>query len=561
MRWVQRSIDNDQFNELRAEKLHPVFATLLSNRHFGVVRTKRGIQGLLESGLNQLEDPTNITGMVDVAKELSDIQGKKIVIFGDYDVDGVVSSYMLRRILYKCGANQVNVFLPTRSVDGYGLNRKSVSRFIGLLKENYDFIITLDCGTSSFFEIRTLQQTFPKTRILIVDHHLPNERMLSSNAHALCNFHLGSGDPYCTTGLVYQLARLMTQDMVDSAQFLLPYAAIGTIADVCEMLNSNRVLVKNGLKSLDKCTDVGLRALFFEARVKLDDCDEEDIAFKIAPMINASGRMRLASYVYKLLITEDKKEAQAIAKQLMSLNEKRKRIQEKMFQEAKTLVDSQMEDKDSIVAFHEDWNPGIVGIVASKLMEEYGVPVICLGKSDELIKGSARSLEGISVKDVMDTCPELFYKYGGHSKAAGVTMNPEKMEEAWEIFDQAVKKYREEHEVEEPATYYDVKLTQKMVDRMNEDMCERVSRLGPFGQGNPKPCFMIPNIPCIDVRPWKSGKGGFIAFEHLNMTVFGFGPDIGELLGKRHDILVSTTKSFLDEERWALRLVDYRNAQ
>jgi len=561
MRWVQRAIDEKQFAELRKEKLHPIFATLLSNRNFSVVRNKRDIQGLLESGLSQLEDPANITGMSEVAEVLSDVRNKTAIIFGDYDVDGVVSSYMLRRLLYEAGAKTVNVFLPTRSIDGYGLNNNSVKRFLSLLKIQYDFVIALDCGVSSYFQIEEIRKAQSQAKICVIDHHIPDYRYISRNADALCNFHLGSGNPYCTTGLIYQLSRIMSRRMLIDTGKLLPYAALGTIADVCELTNSNRVIVKNGLNELVNCYDQGMMALLKEARVNAGDCDEEDVAFKIAPMINASGRLKLASYVFKLLITNDPEEAQALAKELVSLNEKRKRIQANMFKQAVEIVDPQMGGRSSIIAYHEEWDPGIVGIVASKLMERYNVPVICLGQSDGKIKGSARSMNEINVKEILDSCSQLFYKHGGHKKAAGVTMNPERMDDAWEVFDTAVQEYCKTNDIQEPATLYDIELDRKMIDRMSQDMCERISRLGPFGQSNPKPVFLMKNAICTEVRPWKSGKGGFVTFDHLNMTVFGFGEDVDTLFGRELDILLSTTKSFLDEERWALRIVDSRDAQ
>jgi single-stranded-DNA-specific exonuclease len=559
MIWKEKLYREDQFNLLKGQGVAELFCSLIANRNFEHIKKKSDIKTLIDSPFDLIEPPEALENIELAMRECITAGGHDVVVFGDYDVDGIVSSYMFEKLMRELHASSVDVYLPSRTSDGYGLNDRSVENFIKICKKPYALVAILDCGSSSRKHIEKIRAHLPDARCIVIDHHIIEPENFSSNADAVVNPRMNDATPYCTGGLVFQLARKCGEEAIINVPKYMPYAALTTIADVCELTGTNRVIVKNGLRQLNSCTDVGLSTLFKVADVSTIDCNSEDIAFRIAPMINASGRMTVASDAYKVFMSEDIEQAKVSAKHLKSLNEDRKKIQKEAAVEAISIFDADQAGKSSALLYKENWNPSIVGIVASKISETYNVPTICFGNYDGKIKGSARSIEGVNIKEIMDSCSEIFIAHGGHEMAAGAELDPAFIDTAWEIFDKKVKEYLEAHNIGEPSISYDCELSPDLMLRVNDVFCERLAMLEPYGPGNPTPIFRANGLQCNRVKEWGSGTGAFVHFDNTGLNSVAYGKGIKKRLhGKTVDVLFSINRSFLDEEDWHMRIIDFK---
>jgi single-stranded-DNA-specific exonuclease len=550
MEWKEKKFNEKRFKSLTKSGLYSVFAKILSNRDVGVNK-KKDITRFIACPLEDLEDPI-ILSDVNIARDLI-IKGKgNALVYGDYDVDGITSGYLSYKLLKDCGYRNVDVYLPHRELDGYGLSETSISNLHARHSGDYDIMFVVDCGSSSFNEIEKLKELYG-CPIIVIDHHIIEPDRHSTNADALINPRVNDCTPYCTAGLIFQLANYISRKKRLDIMEYLPYAAIGTVTDVCDLVGSNRVIVKNGLKSISACDDVGLNAILKVAEIDKEDFDEKHIGFGIGPMMNASGRLKVAQTALEMLLCQDEEVALQMAKDLKTLNERRKEIQNQTYEEAVKKV-NEKGFENSILVWGETWNPGIVGIVASKLMEKFRVPVLCFGKLGDKIKGSARSIDGIHIKKVMDNCSEIFEKYGGHEMAAGATLKAEFAETGSEHLEQAIIEYRASNDIPEPSVSYDVVADIKYLSRLNEDMCERIMSLGPFGSENPTVKFLAEGIECKNVRMWKSGKGGFITLKNIDLICCAMNKNAKAMEGQRVDVIFSIQKCFMDKHKWMLSI-------
>lgn len=551
MKWQKKQFNEKQFDILRKQGVAPIFCGLLSNRMFEWVKNKKDIGTLIESPLSLLEDPCSVANMDKAAEEFLSCEGKHIVVYGDYDADGILSAYLCEKLLLSLNAASVDTYLPTRIDDGYGLNKESVENFLALCKKKYYMLVALDCGTSSKLQIERIKEKLGNIKVIVIDHHIVDENNFSSNADYVVNPRLNNATQYCTGGLVYQLARQCskTSNAINHIKYL-PYAAISTITDVCTLVGSNRVIVKNGLDALKMCQDPGICSLFKVAEIDKTKCCTEDISYSIGPMINASGRIRIAAKAFQLLRKQNEKEAMDLATLLKNLNEQRKKIQKCITEEAMIMFEAQKGEKNSALLYEEKWNPGIVGIVASKITDKYKIPAICFGSSKGAIKGSARSVGRINIKEVMDMCPDLFVKYGGHEMAAGATLSPEHLHDAWEVFDRCVAEYKRKHKIGDPIVEYDFEVDQDLLLRIDDTFCDRMSMLEPYGNGNELPVFFSKGVYLREVKVWKSGSGAFVNIDNTSLQSFSFLKNIKLFEGQSVDILFSLVRSFMDISKW-----------
>ncbi len=559
MLWQKRSFNQEQYDTLRFHGVAPVFCTLLSNRQLPWVKNKSDIGLLINSPISLLEDPTAIANMEEGSKYFLDAKDKHVAIFGDYDADGIISSYMCERLLLSLNATSVDTYLPSRVDDGYGLNPQSVENFLALCKKDYRLIIVLDCGTSSKTQIEKIKNTMPKADIVILDHHIIDQENFSSNANCVINPRINDSTPYCAGGIVYQMVRqcAKTVTTINHLKYI-PYAAITTISDVCDMTGSNRIIVKNGLDVLKMCQDPGITALFKVAEIDKTKCNVENISFSIGPMINASGRMKSASKAFQLLRKRDETKAMELAQELKTLNETRKKVQKEMAEEALLQFEKNRNGKNSALLFNEKWNHGIVGIVASKIVDKYHVPTLCFGLSKGEIKGSARSVSPINIKEVMDDCKHIFTKHGGHEMAAGATLNKEWLEKAWEEFNSSLEKYKKSHNVNDPVVEYDFEVDDDLMLRLDESFCDRLAMLEPYGSGNEMPVFLAKNMYCREVKMWKSGSGGFVTIDNTSLESFSFTDDLKKYQDKKIDFLFTLVRSFMYNKKWNIKLTDIK---
>jgi single-stranded-DNA-specific exonuclease len=551
MDWKIKDIDAKRRNALMNDGMLDFFATILANRNNGVTTKKEAIAHAT-CREEDMEDPLLLENMAEAVNIIKHTGGAAC-IFGDYDVDGVTSTFMARKMFRDLGYTEVRSFIPRREEDGYGLNDKSVRNFIKSAGDkHFDIFLVLDCGSSSRKHIDIIKERWPKCKVVVIDHHII-ENDFSSNADAVVNPRIGNSHPFCTGGLMLQLARLLFDREKQKGYY--PYGAMATIADVCVLQGTNRTMVKIGLDEIRKTKDIGIKKLFAVANKEIEKCTSEDIGFGIAPMINAAGRMSDANIALMTLEEKDEERAEELAQELYNLNSHRKDVQNEIFDRVNEELENNPVERRSILV-HGDWNPGVVGIVAGQLAERYSCPSICFGKGkDGSIKGSARSRTGINIKEVMDSCKEMFVRYGGHEQAAGATLDEDYADEAWNIFDVAVREYMTRHKMESIPVLYDVEISGRMLSKINDKFCERLDAFAPFGNGNERPLIRANGLKCKAIYEWGSGKGGFVKLDKVGIDAYAMVENLkSKMEGKIVDILFTLERSFMKEGKWAMKI-------
>lgn len=555
--WRQRPINKKLFKQLYSAISDPILCAIASSRDYGI-ETPEDFYAFINSDLSNLNSPDivpNIEKIVDIFCD----PPKTAYIFGDYDVDGTFSSFMLRNILYSGGCKDVHFFIPHRKEDGYGLNPKSLDNFIQRANgQDVGLVVFLDCGTNSKKEIEILKDKLNNPTVVIIDHHIVEPESFADNAEVIINNRLADGvPPYSTGGLVYQVARKLGNKLRFKPDKLLPYAAIATVADVSPLVGDNRIIVANGLAQMNSVKNHGLVELMRVSGIDSENCTTEDISFRLAPRINANGRIEHAESVMKLLCERDEDAAFGMALEMNNVNDTRRKIQKRMIEHAVKTIGEQC-DGQSILLYNDKWEIGIVGIVASKLTEKYGVPSIVFGNHDGKIKGSARSVKGINIKDAMDKISHIFETYGGHEMAAGATLKEKFAEKAHQIFEDAIVEYKQEMQVGEEPIEYDLLLKESTFQSIDDVFCENIQKFGPFGNDNEKIIFRVNGVKCTSVNEWGSGSGAFVSFDGLKMDCFIYEPNASEKLeGKTLDILFEIGENFKDDQTWAIIIRGY----
>lgn len=430
-----------------------------------------------------------------------------IRVIGDYDIDGVMSSYILVTALRRCGAN-VSVQIPDRMKDGYGLNRNLIDE---AEQADVDTILTCDNGIAAIEEIAYAKQ-FGMT-VLVTDHHeIPYtetngvREYLRSEADAIVNPHQKECPyPYkelCGAAVAWKMVCVLYQKLgipeQESLEFL-ENVAFATVGDVMELTDENRILVREGLKRIHHTKNVGMRALIAQCGLEPEEIEAYHFGFVIGPCINASGRLDTAKRALSLLLETDEKKAVQTANELVVLNAERKDMTAEGVENARKICEEEGYDKDKVIVLYlPEVHESIAGIIAGRIREAYYRPVFVLTKSEEGVKGSGRSIEGYSMYDEMCKCSELFTRFGGHPMAAGLSMNES---------DVAVFRKR----INELAELSDEELTPKVkidvpmpMDYVTKDLVREFSLLQPFGKGNPKPVFADRNVRIS--RMWTVGK-------------------------------------------------------
>jgi len=424
---------------------------------------------------------------------------EKIIIWGDFDADGVTSTSLLYKALKYLDAN-VEYYIPERTNEGHGLNSSSICKLIS--SQKVKLIITVDCGTSNITEI-TLAKGLG-TDVIVTDHHEPPEILPS--AYAILNPKIQQENKNCTeleclagVGVAYKLAYavLESNNKENYSEDLLHLAAIGTIADVVPLIRENRTIVARGLKLIETRRPQPIVKLLESASYKIEKgISSEMIAFGIAPRINAVGRLREASLAVKLLISEDLTEIEQITKELNYNNQQRQKMCENMFVETDMKIASELdlENNRAIILDQSNWHPGIIGIVASKLTEKYNKPafLISIDEENKTARCSARSVKGLNLHDTLTILENYFVQFGGHASAAGFSIDLEKVN-----FNEFKNKLNTTVNQNFDSTYLESALEIEM-DLQPEDvsieLINELNRLAPFGECNPAPIFSVSNL-------------------------------------------------------------------
>lgn len=466
----------------------PCILELLKRKRFA---DSSAVETFLWPRLSSLADPFLLPNMqFAVERILRAIDAReRIVLFGDYDVDGVTSLALLSELLRVYGVAPA-LFLPLRMEEGYGLSRESIERCCQ--EHAPKLLIAVDCGTSSAAEIGELATRGIDT--IVLDHHEPKAVLPSCVAVVNPKIEGSSGFEYlCSAGVVFKLchALLKARPLPEfELRAHLDLVALGTVADIVPLQNENRVLVQRGSLQLARSSRPGIRKLMEVAAVR-GPIAAADIGFRLAPRLNAAGRLATAEKALRLLITRDEAEAAALATELDAQNRERQAVERSIFAAADEQAAPRALRDAAIVVGARDWHPGVIGIVASRLARKYCRPTIVIGFDDRGVgKGSGRSIEGLSLVDALTKCEEHLEKFGGHEMAAGLTLREEHFGAFADAFRTAAREMLTDAQLQ-PCLRIDHELRFRELDR---DLLEWHELLQPFGSGNPQPTFIARNV-------------------------------------------------------------------
>ena len=481
------------------------------------IDTPEKIERYLHPKREDLLDPMLMQDMDKAVNVIRDAIEKheEITVFGDYDVDGVTATAILLTYLRKQGA-RVGFYIPDRHGEGYGLNIAAIEQ----IATHSKLLITVDCGITCAAEVARAKEL--GMRVIVTDHHQLGPQI--PECEAVLNPLLGHY-PFrrlCGAGVAFKLVQAMGG--TEAIEPLWELAALATIADIVPLMDENRVIVYYGLAAMAATQRPGLIALMESAGVDLQKVSSSDVAFRMAPRINAGGRLALASRGVQLLTTRRMDTAREIAEELNQDNIRRRELEIEIFQQADEMTRQQIDfmNERAIVVCGEGWNPGVIGLAASRLVEKYKWPTILLSRDGDICVGSARSIPGVNIHEAMSTCRDLFIRFGGHAQAAGLTIEAKNVPEFKRRLSEAIRE-QAAPEAFIPTEEYDLELD---LSEMTEAFVDAFSAMQPTGFGNPAPVFCVRGVHTTDVRT--IGKDG----AHLRMRL-AQGSDMRSAIGFR----------------------------
>jgi single-stranded-DNA-specific exonuclease len=506
-RWTIAPIQDLKVKRLGEEfGLSPLLAQCLLNRGHG---NAEQVDHFLRPKLKNLSDPFTLPNIQKAVERLLQARelGQKVVVFGDYDVDGVTSTALIIEVLRELGW-RMDYYLPHRLEEGYGLSQDGVENCLRKLKP--DLILAVDCGSTAVDTIGWLKER--KLDVIVLDHHQVTDP--EPEAYALVNPHLNGGHlcELSSVGLAFKLAHAMIKACRALNQPpsvhdfdmrpLLDLVALGTVADLVPLTGENRVLVTTGLKHLNQTHRAGLLALMEIAQVR-DQVGVFEISFQLSPRINAAGRLVNADTALRLMLSDNLEEARMLANELDTRNRERQSIEKGIADQATETIRSQFDSSRDyiIVEGRHDWHVGVVGIVASRILREFYRPTIILGGEGTEWRGSGRSVEGFDLAEALRSCDDLLVRHGGHAMAAGMSIDPVNLKE----FRKRINAYAAEKMRKEcltPVLKLDaaVPLAEISLERMEE-----LGRLHPFGAGNTALQFTSQRV-SLQSRPHRMGR-------------------------------------------------------
>lgn len=523
-------MQNSFYSELNISK---ITAQLLSNR--GIDNVKDAGE-FLACSLSSCHDPFLLKDMdkavTRIKKAVCDKE--RILVYGDYDVDGMTSVAMLKQALLNLGAT-VETYIPNRLEEGYGLNTNAIKKAVN---DGVSLIITVDCGISSFKEIEYAKAL--RIDVIVTDHHeivnsrLPQAYAIINPLQESCNYpfkHLAG------VGLAYKLVKALYEGTSFFAEDFLDLVSLGTIADIVPLIGENRILAKHGLDEINKRNRMGINALTEISGLSGKDISSGHIGFMLGPRINAMGRVGSPQKAIDLLLTDNKDEAAILAKVLDTENKNRQKIESRVLDEALSKLEREVNFKHHkvIVLGSVGWHAGVIGIVASRIADRFYRPTILISLDGKHGKGSGRSVEKFNLFNVMLQCKDLLIGFGGHEGACGLTIDKDRLDE-----------FRDKINIEaEKCTHEDTFSQQLDIDMeiplnmLTENVINEIESLAPFGEENPRPVFSSRNLVVKD-GPRQIGKKGFkmwVTDNNVTCEAVNFG---------RNEILIPKTGSGVD---------------
>ncbi|WP_042223358.1 single-stranded-DNA-specific exonuclease RecJ [Oceanobacillus manasiensis] len=515
-KWKSNRITNIEDQWMDDSTLSPIVKELLLQR--GIASGEAARQ-FLSPDISTLHNPAELDSIDVAAARVHQAieQQEKILVYGDYDADGVSSTTVLLLALKELGA-ECDYYIPNRFTEGYGPNEAA---FREIKAQGYTLVITVDNGIAAVHEASIAKEI--GLDLIITDHHEVQDEL--PDAYAIIHPKRSTANIFSElagVGVAFKFAEYLLGYF--PKQFL-SFVAIGTIADLVPLISENRVLAYHGLRALSQTDNIGLQALMRVCKIE-GDVSEEDVGFLIGPRINAVGRLQDADLAVQLLMTEDIMEAEEIATEIDQINVKRQQIVNDIVKEAEKMVDPNQE-KGVIIVAKEGWNEGVLGIVASKLVRKFDQPAIVLTKKPETsqVKGSARSIPAFDLFKNCMTVRDLFTHFGGHSQAAGMTLPLENLEELQIRLNELIRNELTESDFKQ---LLEISSEVNILD-VNEKLVDEIGKLAPFGMKNPKPIFQLTSIPS-ELRQIGSTKRHLkLLFKEDGKNLEGIGFGFGEL--------------------------------
>ncbi len=504
-RWDLKKSDDCLVQTLATRlNCHPVMATVLANR--GMV-SETDARMFLNASPSDLRSPFLLKDMdLAVGRIHSAIEkNEKILVFGDYDADGVTATAVLFEFLQRSGA-AVSWYIPHRILEGYGLKPRHITDHA--VPNHVDLLITVDCGSASFEAVASAKSA--GIDVIVTDHHIPPNRLPEAVAvvnpnRPDCRGGLGA---LAGVGVAFYLLIALRRYLRDkhfwqtrpepNLKDMCDLVSIGTIADMVPLLQENRILTRMGLTVIDKGQRPGIKALMGTSGAARREINAEDIAFKLAPRLNAAGRMAHAETAFTLLSLRGTKKATAVAQALTELNTRRQQVEKAMFNGImKTLEENPpLLRPHGLVLADPDWHEGVLGIVASRLAKRYFRPVVLISLKHGMGKGSGRSVPGVDLVRVLSMCADDLDTFGGHAMAAGLSVSPDNVPQFQKHFDKAVAATSGSDPFT-PLIAIDCRLDFKTI---TDGIIDQLDILQPFGTGNPEPLFMTQNVIVTDSK-------------------------------------------------------------
>lgn len=521
-KWSFYEVEEEKMNEISSKyKISELLARVLVNRG---ITDEQDIKIFLGPTRNDFYDPFLMPDMekaVDRIIEAIENQDK-VMIYGDYDVDGITSVTVLKKFLKERGL-ETGVYIPNRLDEGYGLNKNAIKKII---EQEYKLIITVDCGISGIEEIEECNRLGIQT--IITDHHEAGD--ILPNAYAIVDAKRKDNKyPFrelAGVGVVFKLIQaISTKLKLEDKEYLkyLDIVAVGTISDIVPLVNENRVIAKLGLMLIKMTKNIGLRELIMAANYK--QIDSNTISFGIAPRINACGRMGHQEKALELFLTENIVQAKEITDELNRYNIERQEIEANIYKQAlEKLQEEVIENKSAIVLGGDNWYHGVIGIVASKLTESFFKPTVLVCFEEDDGKGSGRSVPGFDLYEALNYSGEYLDRFGGHAMAVGLTVNKQNFEN----FKVKFEEFAEQKNVKQilPTIKIDGEISKS---DLKIETVEELKKLEPFGEKNQRPSFLYKGLKINSIRALSEGKHLKLSVRDDNQLIDVIGFNLGHL--------------------------------
>ena len=521
-KWQIYQVDNEKVNEIvNKYNTNKLLATILANRS---IVEENQIEKFLKPKRSDFYNPYEMPDMeIAVERIIKAIENKeKVIIYGDYDVDGITSVTVLKSFLEERGI-VVDQYIPNRLEEGYGLNKPAVEE---IAKQKYTLMITVDCGISAIEEVEYASKLGIET--IITDHHEPGNELPKALAVVDAK-RKDNKYPFrnlAGVGVVFKLIQAIGIKLnLDEKEYLkyLDIVCVGTISDIVPLVDENRVIVKLGLKLVEQTRNLGLRAILQASGY--NKIDSNTISFGVAPRINACGRMGHQEEALKLFLSKEIEEVNELTQKLNEYNKLRQDTEKNIYLDAIHKIEKDnLTEKNTIVLMGENWHHGVIGIVSSKITELYFKPSILLCEEDDIGKGSGRSIPGFDLYEALTECKDSIEKFGGHSMAVGINVKKDKFEEFKGKLEQIAKQNHVEEIV--PILKIDAQIN---LDEISKEMVESLSELEPYGEENKMPLFAFKNLKIDSIRALSEGKHLKLTLKDNRNIVNAIGFNIGHL--------------------------------